>query len=671
MPRDLILDFRQGGGSVPEVAHAVVRIWGTEIRPNATSLVLTTETTLKLTGGKATLLNAQTSGTGPLYEWAYIIQVEPFHGRNFRFYVAIPDGTGLVNLKDLPKLDPVTGEGIYVDFTEWEALYADIPDRMDALEGKDASQDAIIEAANTKSQSVVDRANAGEFDGVQGIPGKDGEDGLKLFTVIQKSDQGAEGDSAFIQNAVNAAIDAGKTRIVVQGEYNLDTPVTVSSDATFEAIGEARFNVVNNIAFQVGADVSASFDNLDFYGTVISGVPATSLNEYGVRADLSKNVSVTNSRFHRMGRAGVWLNDVDDWTVENNLFEEYGYCATTANSGVGGRFANNTLVGTGIYPEGYLYCYGFTASHGGAAPRPAVITVEGNHVENQAWEALDTHGGMQMIFKDNIINNCERGIVATQVIGIADSVPYDVILKGNIIDAKGRVGVGNGIAVSGNSAGSPTAEAILTDNIVTGYGSQSVAAGSYDTGAIVLQAVRNATLSGNKVKDAYGCGFRIRYVNSVTSIGNIIDRIIPQTNTVEHPARGFHLQVSGVTLGIGNTITSDAEFIAVMGTEGSPQWKNGGGNRFQGKRFIGVTGNRDTALASTATISEWPPGHTTTIVNSGQGYPEPGMVNTYNNGNDRSAQHLIGTTTGRSYIRVGDVEPNYGKWAAFRAIEGV
>lgn len=144
MPRDLILDFRQGGGSVPEIVHGIVRIWGTEVRPNATSLVLTTETTLKLSEGKATLLNAQTGGTGPLYDWAYIIQVEPFQGRNFRFYVAITDGTGPVNLKDLPKLNPITGEGFYLDIEEWEALYGQLPSRVDTLETSQATQDGKI-----------------------------------------------------------------------------------------------------------------------------------------------------------------------------------------------------------------------------------------------------------------------------------------------------------------------------------------------------------------------------------------------------------------------------------------------------------------------------------------------------------------------------------------------
>lgn len=132
--RDLILDFRRGGGSVPEVVHGIVRIWGTEVRPNGPSVVVTTETTLKLSDGKATLANAQTSGTGPLYEWAYIIQVEPFCGRNYRFYVAIPDGTGPVNLIDLPKLNPITGEGFYLDLKEWLELYGGLPDKVDMLE---------------------------------------------------------------------------------------------------------------------------------------------------------------------------------------------------------------------------------------------------------------------------------------------------------------------------------------------------------------------------------------------------------------------------------------------------------------------------------------------------------------------------------------------------------
>lgn len=235
--RDLILDFRRGGGSVPEVVYGIVRIWGTAVRPNATSVVVTTETTLKLTDGKATLLNAQTSGTGPLYSWAYIIQVEPFCGRNFRFYVAIPDGTGPVNLVDLPKLNPITGEGFYVSLEEWEALYGGLPSRVDLLEtNQGVLQNDVADlkvVAGLAPGDVNDATTANLIETSGTLTGA----ALSAKYVPESVVDVAFGDgvvdaTAHIQSKINSAETFGLETVLPKGRYRLTAPLIFSSGAT-------------------------------------------------------------------------------------------------------------------------------------------------------------------------------------------------------------------------------------------------------------------------------------------------------------------------------------------------------------------------------------------------------------------------------------------------------
>lgn len=156
MYRDLNMDFRQGGGSLPEAVYGVVRVWGTQARVGGNgTYVVTAETTLKLVDGKATITGMLTNGTGPLYEYAYIIQVEPFCGRAYRLYVAVPDGTTPINLVDLPRLALNNEDGFYVDINEWEALYGALPSRVSALELSQGIQDTKLAALEAQPGGIA------------------------------------------------------------------------------------------------------------------------------------------------------------------------------------------------------------------------------------------------------------------------------------------------------------------------------------------------------------------------------------------------------------------------------------------------------------------------------------------------------------------------------------
>lgn len=170
MNRDLIMDFRQGGGSLPEVVFGIVRVWGTESRIGGNGLYVTTaETTLKLNNGQATISGMLTNGVGPLYKYAYIVQVEPFYGHAFRIVVGLPDGTTPINLVNLPRLGFNNEDGFYVDIEQWEAIYGTLPSRVSALESGLTTTNGRVTALEvrsgglTQATQVFSTANANTY----------------------------------------------------------------------------------------------------------------------------------------------------------------------------------------------------------------------------------------------------------------------------------------------------------------------------------------------------------------------------------------------------------------------------------------------------------------------------------------------------------------------------
>lgn len=97
--------------------------------------ILPFETSLKLINGKATITEAETDGTGPFYDSVYLFRVQNgYCAPRWGFMAALPDGTTPITTGELPMVDPITGEGIYMDAQEWNELYGDLPSRVSGLE---------------------------------------------------------------------------------------------------------------------------------------------------------------------------------------------------------------------------------------------------------------------------------------------------------------------------------------------------------------------------------------------------------------------------------------------------------------------------------------------------------------------------------------------------------
>lgn len=99
--RTITMDFRRGGGSPSEFLFGCVTVYGTEAAPNGPGWVVTSETTLELVNGQATLADAleRPVGAGSHYHLVVRDKLSP-RGASFRKY--LPAGASPVNLIDLP-----------------------------------------------------------------------------------------------------------------------------------------------------------------------------------------------------------------------------------------------------------------------------------------------------------------------------------------------------------------------------------------------------------------------------------------------------------------------------------------------------------------------------------------------------------------------------------------
>lgn len=117
--------------------YGIVTVQRVKEKSTGGFVVLPFETSLKLVDGKATITQAVTDGTGPMYDSAYLFRVQNgYCGQRYGFMAALPDGTTPITTGEMPMVDPITGEGIYMDAQEWNELYGDLPNRVSATESR-------------------------------------------------------------------------------------------------------------------------------------------------------------------------------------------------------------------------------------------------------------------------------------------------------------------------------------------------------------------------------------------------------------------------------------------------------------------------------------------------------------------------------------------------------
>ena len=329
--------------------------------------------------------------------------------------------------------------------------------------------------------------------------------------------------TSYLQGLINATPSGGTLVLPTASvPYSISGTLTIAKPITIEA---TQCLIVETNTNAPAIKVSAS--HVSIIGLVLQGPQyggqdstetAIDITGPSSKAPLS-SIDIVNCDISNWGMYGIFLQYVNGFTVLDCNVIDINYGGVVGLSVSNGVIENNSvcnIIGTGN-------AYGIALSCATADPVSSNVTVEGNVVSNVPyWEGLDTHGGNHIVFFDNVINGCNRGIA---IVSATTYSPQNCIVEGNVINS----GTTNGTAVSGITvSGSSSTVGALTDlaagcvvegNTVIGYGLQDKSLGC----AIYLVSTRNLSVIGNAIIEPGDNGIGLYYNNvGFTISGNTI-----------------------------------------------------------------------------------------------------------------------------------------------------
>lgn len=377
-----------------------------------------------------------------------------------------------------------------------------------------------------------------------------------------------------LANALAAAdAHSSKTLVIVAGEYIVDTPVAVPANVT--VVGQTGTILrVTGDTFIFTASNNNTFRGLTFRGTNPVGAAATLLAQYaincvGVGGARLSDLRVEGCNFEGIEYAAIRVRFTDRFNITGNRFFDTGYSGVQIGSAADGVVEGNFFRGTGVLPSYAVNSYAVSISLGGGVidpvnnPQPQNIRVCNNTVTNQAWEAIDTHGGTEITFSNNTIYGCESGLIAVIRGGVVGTAPQHVVMVGNNIDG-GNFPLSNrrfGIAINGEQSGPTQSRAVVTGNSISNMGiaREHPAQWSPAGASIMLTNMAAVTVSGNNLHNSLGHGISMKNVAAATVGTNMIDGVWRQNGDTTRFSSAIYLSDhTGVALIDSNVLTGGA-----------------------------------------------------------------------------------------------------------------
>lgn len=252
-------------------------------------------------------------------------------------------------------------------------------------------------------------------------------------------------------------------------------------------------------------------------------------------AGYAKNIIIEDVSIHNIGFYGIFAEFADSVKISNTLIRDIGF------AGVGGISVKNMHVDRshikGVSPGNKGNAYGVFYSRKGAEsslkahPRSADSSVTNSIIEDiPLWEALDTHGGENISFSNNMIRNAKVGIAFVNATGSGGKELFGsqkCKAKGNKIAG---IGKGYGIVVAGSSSDNSRG-CTIEGNQLTMTGQQ----GNSISGAIQASYTRGLMIKDNTLLHSYANGIHLYTHNQQFTIsGNKVEDV--QDNVYKVPS---------------------------------------------------------------------------------------------------------------------------------------
>jgi hypothetical protein len=395
----------------------------------------------------------------------------------------------------------------------------------------------------------------------------------RFADVVNVKDFGAIGNGVDDTAAIQAAFNAGSKNIFFPpGEYLVGSTLTINASCNISGYG-AKLKATSsfNVIFVTSSNVSISGIEIEGVGVtpedngrLIRGQGVD--NGAGQPPTYIKNLVIRDCYLHDAGYAGIRVQFVDGFLVESCRIENVGYVGIAASSVKNADINGNTIKDI---PQNLTYNneYGiyFSRSNNNDLVRFPIsenCVTRNNTVANIPWEGLDCHGGRNMYFCDNKIDNCGSRLAAISITYSDDQFnnyidgPKNVICTGNVISNAG----GFGIRLGGDTPVilDMAKNILIANNSLSNCGTDSIERLS---GGISIFAGINVLVNGNTIESCTRTGVYIAGPhNDGVSVTNNVFRRIYSDQTVVAAIRvsrggdslGKELYISGNQLMLGS-----------------------------------------------------------------------------------------------------------------------
>jgi hypothetical protein len=328
--------------------------------------------------------------------------------------------------------------------------------------------------------------------------------------------------SACIQAAINQTPSYDTCYLQVpNGVYALAAPLTINRPMRF--IGQKAFVKMLNPNLPALKIMSKDVDVINL-GVVGNQFAVQRGLEVGIQvvgpsaAAPLNNIRLLDCSVSNFGMYGILAQYVTNLLIQECSISNINYGGISCQSVIGGLIEANVIQNIIGTPNAYgiaITRQNINPLDLASDPLSQNITVSRNLVNGVPnWEGLDTHGGVGILFTENIVKNCLKGINIGPCNNSSQTSTYppiDCLAIGNILDSGKTDGTAQyGIALVGaiNTLAQTTGLAegcVIQGNTIRNFGQSSNNLGM----AVYLEGTRGAVCNGNVIVNPgkMGIGF--------------------------------------------------------------------------------------------------------------------------------------------------------------------
>lgn len=579
-------------------------------------------------------------------------------------FASVPSAGGVVRFERVTPTDPLVNytpsAALTLEDLQTDALQSLY--RLEELEnvaGDLVLRGDLASGASDKGSSLIKYLAAGSGAVPRWLLDKLGER-------ITPEDYGAVGDgitndATALQAAATAAFNK-KLTLTPGKNYKIGSAITITQPIEIYGYGSK----ITTTGHMTGLDITSG--DVKVLGVEIEGAGNASYDNAGrlisikgvdggaaVAPTFIANVLVRDCKLHDAGRTAMYVQYVEKSEIDNCDIWDIGYAGIEHVScrDVNTHHCSVKNVGPGSFDTMYgMYMSQVNSADMVRHPCCARVTLAHNTITDVVWEGLDCHGGTDLAFLYNTINNCGDTNCAL-VMGYGDDEASTPIWPAENI----RV-IGNNI-INCNDLGIATSDAmgvLMHKNITisgnTLYNVGSVAVTSSRAGVRIGSAT-NVAITGNTFHFCapYGVAINATTASNISVMGNSFRRIV--SNALSAPAcirvnRGATgtgpIHISGNTLELAGT---GETYEAVYGVRVDP---TDGGNISIGANHFNAAGTKY--------------GVTAAQVNNGSSFP-------VTNSGIQTIAVSTGVNTASATINLPNVHSGttlYTPWAAISSV---